>query len=592
MKKITAILLAFLLTSLMIGSAKLEFARASTPVIGIINSDTTWTEENSPYSLNGPTAVNLGTTLTIEPGVTVNFNGYYIQVNGTFVASGSNSDKITFNDGKITLTYVSNGWDAQTGSGSRIENSILANTSIFSDDAVKLSNDEISGEVHAGNYSELSNNKITDNNAFFLGDSCKVDGNTLSGQVVVGNNVEFSHNKIDLAELVTGASCTIAYNTITQPPPSNSPFSGVATALDAGASSTITNNVIMGTITGAPSEISGNTIEGGGSYRSYFDTDTVDVPAINIACYTCTFSSNQIRGTAGTAIQAKQTVFTSNNIFGSVDVAQNSIFKSNIINGTICGGNSFVNNKIYGYISLAGDLSNISGNYIENGGVNCCNFIAQITDNTLQNSNIYNAAGTILHNLITGGAGISTGSAPVTITANTISKNTVGISVGSATPIINDNNIVDNTQNSILLTASADVNASNNWWGTTDTKSISSTIHDSKSDFNLGTVNIIPILQSSNTAAVPDPNAVLPSTNNEPTQTQITTSTPLPTPTQTHVPSPSSKSARETAQGSLSPSQFVITVLVGVIIALIIVVAFVLLLLERSNERLRARATT
>ena len=65
MKKVTAVLLACLLTSLMIGSVKLEFADASTPVIGIINSDTTWTKANSPYSLNGPTAVNSGATLTI-----------------------------------------------------------------------------------------------------------------------------------------------------------------------------------------------------------------------------------------------------------------------------------------------------------------------------------------------------------------------------------------------------------------------------------------------------------------------------------------------------------------------------------------------
>ena len=54
-----------------------------TSVSGIINSDTTWTRTNSPYSLTGNILVSNGVTLTIEMGVTVNLGTYYIRVNGT-----------------------------------------------------------------------------------------------------------------------------------------------------------------------------------------------------------------------------------------------------------------------------------------------------------------------------------------------------------------------------------------------------------------------------------------------------------------------------------------------------------------------------
>ena len=82
----SATLKAFLIATLISGSifvglVNLGIAQISTPISGIIYSDTTWTKANSPYELIGPTAVNLGATLTIEAGVVINFNGYYIRVN-------------------------------------------------------------------------------------------------------------------------------------------------------------------------------------------------------------------------------------------------------------------------------------------------------------------------------------------------------------------------------------------------------------------------------------------------------------------------------------------------------------------------------
>ena len=99
-----------------------------TELKGIVNSDTTWTKANSPYSLTGNLAINTGVTLTIAPGVTVNLNHYFIRINGTLIARGASNDKIFLNaeaDGYIEFTSLSAGWDSQTGKGSIIEKAVI-----------------------------------------------------------------------------------------------------------------------------------------------------------------------------------------------------------------------------------------------------------------------------------------------------------------------------------------------------------------------------------------------------------------------------------------------------------------------------------
>lgn len=91
MKK-TALALTITLTLLLSASAGTkhpETVQASTDVIGIITSNTTWTKANSPYNLTGSILVSNGVELTILAGVTVNLNGYVIMVNDTLTAGGS-----------------------------------------------------------------------------------------------------------------------------------------------------------------------------------------------------------------------------------------------------------------------------------------------------------------------------------------------------------------------------------------------------------------------------------------------------------------------------------------------------------------------
>ena len=111
-----------------------------TEVGGVLNENTIWTLENSPYFLTTPLLVNDGVTLTIEPGVTVYLTDYYIRVAGTLNARGAPTNRVSiicnsteehldaYDDAPIQFTSTSTGWNEQTGFGSIIENTIINST--------------------------------------------------------------------------------------------------------------------------------------------------------------------------------------------------------------------------------------------------------------------------------------------------------------------------------------------------------------------------------------------------------------------------------------------------------------------------------
>jgi parallel beta-helix repeat protein len=78
-------------------------AAGPTYVSGIISSDTTWTEANSPYIVTGNVLVEENVNLTIQPGVTVKFNkNLYLKIEGTFNAIGMESKMINFTSKETT----------------------------------------------------------------------------------------------------------------------------------------------------------------------------------------------------------------------------------------------------------------------------------------------------------------------------------------------------------------------------------------------------------------------------------------------------------------------------------------------------------
>ena len=91
---------------------------------------------------------------------------------------------------------------------------------------------------------------------------------------------------------------------------------------------------------------------------------------------------------------------------------------------------------------------------------------------------------------------------------NTITENSVGLNLlASPSPTIFYNNIQDNSNYDIYLnygedaTTSNNINATYNWWGTTNTQAINQTIYDFKDNFNLGNVTFVPFLTAPNTQA-------------------------------------------------------------------------------------------
>lgn len=80
----------------------------------------------------------------------------------------------------------------------------------------------------------------------------------------------------------------------------------------------------------------------------------------------------------------------------------------------------------------------------------------------------------------------------------------------SFSPTISNNNI-----GSIRLSSSTNVDAANNWWGTTNTTDIERAIWDYNDDFTLGKVNYTPFLTEPNPKAIPDPNAEIPTVNSQ-----------------------------------------------------------------------------
>ena len=187
-------------------------AHAFTPVSGILTSDVTWTKANSPYNFTGNVFVASGVTLTIESGVTVNLNNYYLDVNGTLNARGISSDKIVFQTNstysftrQISFTRYSKGWDEQTGQGCIIENAVLKSIVIIINGASpKIANNEIDTTIFISSGSPIvTNNKLNlhSNGINVMGGSPIISSNTLSGTgfamgIFGSGNVTLSNNKI------------------------------------------------------------------------------------------------------------------------------------------------------------------------------------------------------------------------------------------------------------------------------------------------------------------------------------------------------------------------------------------------------------
>jgi hypothetical protein len=230
------------------------------------------------------------------------------------------------------------------------------------------------------------------------------------------------------------------------------------------------------------------------------------------------------------------TYFTNTNSYTAISVFTGSPIIVN--NAFDCHGVGI--NTYNGYPVISNNFIKCTGNY----GVYASNN-AYISDNNITgcSSGVYvTGNSTVTRNLITSntfGVRVSASSAKIennvivsnnygisgggTIRNNTFGNNVLGVDISLAANIT-QNNIISSTQNNIRMSMSSanTVDATYNWWGTTDTQAINQTIQDYKTNPSTGKVNFTPFLTELNTQAPSLQNTYL---------TPAPTPTPYPTPT-------------------------------------------------------------
>jgi hypothetical protein len=216
-------------------------------------------------------------------------------------------------------------------------------------------------------------------------------------------------------------------------------------------------------------------------------------------------TNNNITGaiTYGTAITGGESSLIANNVISDQhDIAILAYSSTVVENNTVVG--------------VRAKGINADESYVLNNTVSGCTEwgISAVSDATIERNTIINNYEGL----------VSRGNSNL-VYNNTIANNTIGIYLYNPANI-NYNNIENNMQYSIQLdiTEKYNVNATYNWWGTTDTQIINQSIFDIKNNFNLGNVSFVPFLAEPNPQAVPSTNAPLPIPSVLPTS-------PSPTPT-------------------------------------------------------------
>ncbi len=273
---------------------------AQTNVSG--NQSGTWTLANSPYLVTGEITIPSGQTLTIEPGVEVNFQGHFkFTVNGTLLAAGTENDNILFTTDNATL-----GWHgirltgSQTGSAlsyCRIEygktsdgdypdqhgGGVMMNNSdavidhcVFANNQAVTADNGMGGAIYGMNTTsatQITNCSFIDNVAYAEGGAIKFSGDN-------GANIE---------------NCDFLNNTVS--------YGGGGICLYGCYNTVIKECLFVGNVT--------NYTNGGGAYVESYCSE---VQFIN-----CTFTENQATGGDGGGIDVvySDAYFTNCIIYGN-----------------------------------------------------------------------------------------------------------------------------------------------------------------------------------------------------------------------------------------------------------------------------------
>jgi hypothetical protein len=256
-------------------------------------------------------------------------------------------------------------------------------------------------------------------------------------------------------------------------------------------------------------------------------------------------SNNIIDGAIG--VHYASPTITGNTITGSISAFE-SLGQTLILENTIVGGGQNVD--VPGIVC---SHANVTGNVIYgfvSGGI-VAEFKWGHSPVIEENLIMYNSVG----------INVSQYANPQ-IWCNTIANNSLGIAIAQGSLVnLLYNSIQDNVEYNLYLSEySEDVDADDNWWGTTSYYPIADLIFDFEDDFNLGTVDFTPILTE------PYPKA------------PSLASAPEPTPTPTPVVSPEG-----TPNSGMSLRDLEVAILVLLIIVAGLLVVTIVLLLRKGR---------
>ena len=447
MKKI--ILLSSLFLFLSTGTS------GQTDVSGAISSDTTWSLANSPYTVTGNILVASDVTLTIEAGVTVKINtGLYIKIQGSVVAIGTESDKITITSNetsptkgdwdKIWLASTSTSFDGNDNyvSGTIFNHCIIsyANEGLRLDDSsFYLVNSELTENNIGINFRKVINS-IVDNNNF---------NNNNSGTSTSAGTEENGIGSFTFTKFLN--------NTF-----KNNTGHGLSFG---GYGNNANNNLIKNNIS----------INNGGNGFYFGWGDVVRGFADN------TIEGNIIYNNSGNGI----TVGRDSNIIKKNFIVNNDGSGINISGTYIYEGLTIENNIISGNLGYGLDLTSN-------------------TNSLIRYNSILNSGGN------SGNPSLGIPDSYITSNYNTITFNTIDASKNNAIELrygpntINNNNFIKTKGNyifKVLTDNDSDINAENNYWGTSTESEIQAAIYDYSDDFELGAVDYTPFSNTLNTPA-------------------------------------------------------------------------------------------
>jgi parallel beta-helix repeat protein len=450
---------------------------SSCNVGGPIAQDTIWSPTKcDPYIVVASVLVNSGVTLTIAPGTRVKFNsGLALSVSGTLTAQGTSDSPITFTSnqpapapGDWGYIYLS-----PTSGNSILQYALVqyaGGANLIGNGAV-----QVKGSSPTIDHNTIRNNK---SEGVYVSDN---DTPAITNNTVSNNGIQYQTFVTGIV-VDTSGPINITGNTVSANTEDGITVGNSATTIISG--NTVSGNAFSGieVYNSATTIISGNTVS---------NNQRTGIYAYN---GTPTISNNSVIGNRGGGITAQDSTAT-------------------ISSNTIIGNTSYEGGGVY--ICCYGTATVISNTILSNtasssGGGMSVNSAATIASNMIKGNTATNAGGGIE---LTGYGNTAK------ISGNNITLNTAGqanqgggISIcNGCNPTINNNNLMGDkasTPNEVYngnAVYQPNVDATNNYWGTTKSVAIAARIWDFFDDSSLGIVTYSPFFTKTvgNTLANP-----------------------------------------------------------------------------------------